>query len=248
MLLNIKDVKMLKLGVNIDHIATVRQARLGTEPSPLLGASVCEAAGCFGITAHLREDRRHILDSDIEALVKKVKNLNMEMAVTDEMIEIALMTKPHSVCLVPEKREELTTEGGLDLIALTEKLTIAIPRFQKNGIIVSLFIDPEEKQIRVASELGADYIELHTGAFANASGKEQDKELDRLIAGAKLAHSLGIKVNAGHGIDYFNVQKIKQIPHLRELNIGHSIIARAIFTGMNDAVTEMMALMVDYAG
>ncbi len=238
---------MLKLGVNIDHVATVRQARLGVEPSPLTAAMDCEAAGCFGITAHLREDRRHIIDSDIVALSKTVKNLNMEMAVTDEMVEIALENVPNSVCLVPEKREELTTEGGLDVLGVRTKLEAAIPRFKEKNILVSLFIDPEEDQIRAAAALNADYIELHTGTFANAEGEEQDRELERLIAGAELAHSLGIKVNAGHGIDYVNIQKIKRIPHLQELNIGHSIVARAIFSGMRNAVKEMIDLMADYS-
>lgn len=239
---------MLKLGVNIDHVATVRQARLGIEPSPLKAADECEKAGCFGITAHLREDRRHIIDSDIVTLAKQVENLNMEMAVTDEMIEIALENKPNSVCLVPEKREELTTEGGLDVIGIKEKLADAIPRFQENGILVSLFIDPEADQIRMAAELGAEYIELHTGTFANADGEEQLAELERLIDGAKLAHSLGVKVNAGHGIDYVNIELIKKIPHLVELNIGHSIVSRAIFVGMRQAVKEMNDLMADYSG
>jgi len=237
---------MLELGVNIDHVATVRQARLGIEPRPLDAAAICEEAGCFGITAHLREDRRHIVDQDIFDLVKQVEKLNMEMAVTDEMIAIALAQKPHSVCLVPEKREELTTEGGLNVIALKEKLADCIPKFKEAGILVSLFIDPDFDQITAAAELKTDYIELHTGAFANESGAAQDKELDRLIAGAKHAHSLGIKVNAGHGIDYVNIQKIKQIPHLLELNIGHSIVARAIFTGLGSAVKEMIELMADY--
>jgi pyridoxine 5-phosphate synthase len=239
---------MLKLGVNIDHVATVRQARLGLEPSPMKAAEQCEVAGCFGITAHLREDRRHIIDSDIVALAQQVEKLNMEMAVTDEMIEIALENKPNSVCLVPEKREELTTEGGLDVVGMEGKLAEAIPRFQKNGILVSLFIDPEEAQIRMAASLGAEYIELHTGTFANASGDEQLAELERLVQGAELAHSLGLKVNAGHGIDYLNIELIKKIPHLIELNIGHSIISRAVFVGMKTAVKEMLALMEDYTG
>ncbi len=237
---------MLELGVNIDHVATVRQARLGTEPRPLLAAAVCEQAGCFGITAHLREDRRHIVDQDIIDLAQQVEKLNMEMAVTDEMISIALAQKPYSVCLVPEKREELTTEGGLDVIAIKEKLADAIPKFKAAGILVSLFIDPDFAQIQCAADLDTDYIELHTGAFANVSGIEQDAELERLIEGSIFANDLGIKVNAGHGIDYVNIQKIKQIPHLHELNIGHSIVARAIFTGLGVAVEEMIELMKDY--
>jgi pyridoxine 5-phosphate synthase len=237
---------MLELGVNIDHVATVRQARLGIEPRPLEAAAVCEAVGCYGITAHLREDRRHINDQDIKSLVQQVKRLNMEMAVTDEMIAIALEQKPHSVCLVPEKREELTTEGGLNVIALRDKLSKCIPKFKAKGILVSLFIDPDLEQIREAASLGADYIELHTGAFANADGDAQNLELSRLITGAKNAHQLGLKVNAGHGIDYVNIQKIKKIPHLLELNIGHSIVARSIFVGLGSAVKEMMNLMADY--
>ncbi len=237
---------MLNLGVNIDHVATVRQARLGIEPRPLDAAKACETAGCFGITAHLREDRRHIQDQDIIDLAKTVKNLNFEMAVTDEMVDIALKVKPNSVCLVPEKREELTTEGGLDVISLKDKLGEIIPKFKTAGILVSLFIDPVNQQIKQAADLETDYIELHTGTFANASGAEQDEELDRLISASEYATFLGIKVNAGHGIDYVNIEKIKKIPHLHELNIGHSIVARALTVGMQSAVKEMMDLMSDY--
>ncbi len=237
---------MLKLGVNVDHVATVREARKALLPDPLEAALICERAGAFGITAHLREDRRHMNDADMEKLVANVKALNMEMAVTEEMIGIASKLKPHSCCLVPEKRQELTTEGGLDTVGNLNSISGAVKRLQAAGIIVSLFIDPEEKQIRAAHEVGAEYIELHTGAFANASGEEQERELERLIKGAELAHSLGLNVNAGHGIDYENISGILQIPHLKELNIGHSIIARAVIVGINTAVCEMCDLMSEY--
>lgn len=238
---------MLNLGVNVDHVATVRQARLGFEPDPIEAAKICEEAGAWGITAHLREDRRHIIDSDMPRLIEAVKHVNMEMAVTDEMIDIALREKPHSVCLVPEKREELTTEGGLDVIAIEAKLTEACVKFKQAGIVVSLFIDPADEQIACAARIGAEYIELHTGTFANApKGPERETETLRLIAAAELANGLGIKVNAGHGIDYDNIEDIKRIPHLHELNIGHSIIAHSIFVGIGQAVKEMSDLMSDY--
>lgn len=235
---------MLKLGVNIDHVATVRQARqCTTYPCVVEAVKVCEAAGAWGITAHLREDRRHINDVDIVAIHRTAQRLNMEMAVTDEMVKIASKLKPHSCCLVPEKREELTTEGGLNVADALSRVSNATKLLQSNGIKVSLFIDPEERQIALASELGADYIELHTGSYANATGLEQVKELDRLIAAAELAHSLGLKVNAGHGIDYDNIAGIFKIPHLNELNIGFSIISRALFVGLDSAVKEMRQLM-----
>ncbi len=240
---------MLKLGVNIDHVATLRQARQAEVPSPLLAAAECEAAGCWGITAHLREDRRHINDDDIAALVKQVRRLNMEMAVTDEMVEIASMRRPNSCCLVPEKRQELTTEGGLDAAGQFDRVARAVKVLQGNGIKVSLFIDAEPEQIRAASEAGSDYIELHTGRYSNAApGEERRRELDKLIAGAELAHTLNLKVNAGHGIDYENIDDLLKVPYLCELNIGHSIIARAVFTGLRTAVKEMMDKMRPYVG
>lgn len=237
----------IKLGVNIDHVATVRQARMGFNPKPFEAALVCEKAGADGITAHLREDRRHIQDADMFALASAVKSLNMEMALTEEMIDIATMlVKPENCCLVPEKREELTTEGGLDAVDAILTLKDAVPRLKDAGIKVSLFVDPDFPQIHAALECGAEYIELHTGAFANASGKEQLTELKRLIEGAQYAHSIGLIVNAGHGIDYENIKLMKEVPYLHELNIGHSIVSRAVFTGLENAVREMIGLMADY--
>lgn len=236
----------MNLGVNVDHVATIRQARLAKLPSPITAALACEKGGAWGITAHLREDRRHINDNDIRELVKVVKRLNMEMAVTEEMLSIACEIKPHSCCLVPEKRQELTTEGGLDVVSRQTYITSAVERLHEQGIIVSLFIDPVEEQIQAASEAGSDYIELHTGAYANASGDKQLAELERLRSGAEFANSLGLKVNAGHGIDYVNIQGILTVPHLHELNIGHSIVGRAIETGIEEATREMCELMKAY--
>lgn len=239
--------RKLKLGVNIDHVATLRQARRGTYPSPLMAALVCEQAGADGITAHLREDRRHIQDSDMESLAKNVKRLNMEMAVTDEMIAIASRLCPVNCCLVPEKRQELTTEGGLDVAGSLPRLTDAVKELRGAGVTVSLFIDPVEAQIEAAKASGADCIELHTGAFANAAcGDLQRRELDRLIRGSEFAHSLGLVVNAGHGIDYENISLMLQVPHLHELNIGYSIICRSIFTGLKNAVQEMISNLTPY--
>lgn len=237
---------MLNLGVNVDHVATVREARKITYPSPLEAALLCEKAGGWGITAHLREDRRHINDQDMVELKANVQRLNMEMAVTEEMIKIASDLKPYSSCLVPEKREELTTEGGLDVIGRFDSVKSATEHLQAEGIIVSLFIDPDEAQIKTAKKTGCEYIELHTGAFANAEGKEQRNELKRLIKASELATSLGIKVNAGHGINYDNIDLILEIPHLHELNIGHSIVARAVIVGIDQAVREMADLMSLY--
>lgn len=239
-------VRNLKLGVNIDHVATLRQARLGAVPSPLAAARVCEEAGADGITAHLREDRRHIQDADMEALAGTVKRLNMEMAATEEMIAIASRLKPANCCLVPEKRRELTTEGGLDVLGAYDSLKSAVERLTKAGICVSIFIDPVKEQLEAAAKIGSPFVELHTGAFANASGDAQLRELERLIEGAKIAHSLGMGVNAGHGIDYVNLKLILEMPHLHELNIGHSIISRSIFTGLKTAVTEMLDGMAKY--
>lgn len=238
---------MLKLGVNIDHIATVRQARKAAAPRPLEGALLAEKAGAWGITAHLREDRRHIQDADIRELAAHVKNLNMEMAVTGEMVRIACEVRPYSSCLVPEKRQELTTEGGLDVAGQLEKVAAAVEKLHAAGIVVSLFIDPEFDQLDAAAKAGADYVELHTGTYSNAAGAERRKELDRLIAAAEHAHKLGLSVNAGHGIDYENIAGILEIPHLSELNIGHSIVGRAIMTGMEQAVREMLDAMKPYA-
>jgi pyridoxine 5-phosphate synthase len=246
---------MLKLGVNIDHVATVREARyrgLGRgEPDPVAAALLCEAAGAHGITAHLREDRRHIQDRDVQALRKVIKTrLNLEMALSEEIIRIALDLKPDIVCLVPERRQEVTTEGGLDLAANLQEVTETRRRMNDREIEVSLFISPEPSQIEAAARSGTQFIELHTGAFADAFAErgehEWRKELDRLIAGARQAHTLGLRVNAGHGLNYTNLALLYQVPHLVELNIGHSIVSRAVSAGMKTAVQDMLALMKDY--
>lgn len=242
---------MIKLGVNIDHVATLRQARYRdthasplAEPSPVDAAEIAEAAGAHGITAHLRMDRRHIQDSDIYELRRRISTkLNLEMGNTPEILEIALKVKPDDVCLVPENRREVTTEGGLDCAGQQNALRPTIQRLQEAGIVVSLFIDPDEEQIDAAAQLGAQFIELHTGAFSNAQGAERDMEIVRLIHGAERAHAAGLRVNAGHGINYENIFEVLRIPHLHELNIGHSIISRAVFTGLSQAVKDMLSLM-----
>jgi len=233
------------LGVNIDHIATLRNARGGFEPDPIKAAQICEANGATSITAHLREDRRHIKDGDIKALIKVIKtNLNLEMAVTDEMQEIALEIKPHSVCLVPEKRQEVTTEGGLDVAGQLNKVSKFVSPLIDAGILVSLFIDPSEDQIRAAAKTGAQFIELHTGQYSRAFGTPDEYgEFEKLRENSRLAHALGLKVNAGHGLNYENVYRMKQIDDLYELNIGHSIISRAVFTGLAQAVKDMAQLV-----
>lgn len=238
----------MNLGVNIDHVATVRQARLAERPSPLEAALLAEEGGAWGITAHLREDRRHIQDRDIEALVARVHRLNMEMAVTPEMLEIAVRVRPHSCCLVPEKRAELTTEGGLDVAGQPEKIREAVARLKGAGIVVSCFIDPEEPQLAAAAAAGADYVELYTGTYSNAAGEARAAELERLKQAAEFAHAAGLRVNAGHGIDYENIAGILTVPHLCELNIGHSIVGRAIMVGMVQAVREMVQRMQAYRG
>ncbi len=237
---------MKKLGVNIDHVATLRQARFTIYPSPLEAAILCEKAGAHGITAHLREDRRHIQDSDLEILAKRVQRLNMEMAVTEEMIRIAIANRPVNCCLVPEKREELTTEGGLDVAGRFSEVKAAVERLSAAGINVSLFIDPEQSQIEAAAKTEAPMVELHTGAFANARGEAKQREVSRLKEGAEQAHSLGLTVNAGHGIDYENIKLLYDVPYLHELNIGHSIVCRAVFVGLEQAVHEMLERMSGY--
>lgn len=238
---------MLKLGVNVDHVATVRQARLARLPNPLTAALACERGGAWGITAHLREDRRHICDADIEELVANVRHLNMEMAVTDEMVAIASRFRPHSCCLVPEKRQELTTEGGLDVAGKFDRVAAAIEKLHANGIVVSSFVDPDFPQLEAAKKANSDYVELHTGAFSNAVGTAKLAELDRLKRGAEYANRLGLKVNAGHGIDYENIRLLLEVPFLQELNIGHSIVGRAILCGIETAVREMLELMKGYS-
>lgn len=243
---------MLKLGVNIDHVATVREARYRGrgfgEPDPVAAALLCEAAGAHGITAHLREDRRHIQDRDVWALREKVQTrLNLEMADTPEIVEIALKLKPDIVCLVPERRLEVTTEGGLDVVTAEKSLTETRKKMNDAGIEVSLFIAPDERQIEASARTGSQFVELHTGQFAEHFSKSE-VELQRLIAGARQAHSLGLKVNAGHGLNYENLPVLFRVPHLVELNIGHSIVSRAVFAGVECAVREMLALMRDYRG
>ena len=236
---------MPRLSVNIDHIATLRQARKGTEPDPVAAAVLAELAGAQGIIAHLREDRRHVQDRDVRLLRETVQTkLNLEMAATDEMQRIALEVKPDFSTLVPEKREELTTEGGLEVASRIDFMKSYISRLQQGGIIVSLFIDPDDKQIAAAKKSGADWVEIHTGAYANArAAKDRKQELDKIIDAAKLAGSLGLRVGAGHGLNYLNVQSIARIPEVEELNIGHSIIARAALVGIERAVREMKQLL-----
>jgi pyridoxine 5-phosphate synthase len=235
----------IALGVNVDHVATVRQARGGKQPDPVHAALVAEQAGADSITMHLREDRRHIIDSDPVAFLQRMQTrLNLEMAITPEMIAIALRLHPGDCCLVPEKRAELTTEGGLDVAGNLAAVRAAVTELGAGGIRVSLFIDPEERQIDAARAVGAPVIELHTGTYATASGAELARELARLQHGARHAAALGLVVNAGHGLDYFNVQPVAKISQIVELNIGHAIIARAMFTGLPDAVREMKALML----
>lgn len=233
------------LGVNIDHVATIRNARGGVEPDPILAAEICEANGADSITAHLREDRRHIKDVDIHTLKKVIKTrLNMEMAVTEEMQKIALEVKPYSVCLVPEKRQEITTEGGLDVVGQLNKVTEFIKPLNEAGIIVSLFIDPTEDQIRASAKTGAQFIELHTGQYSMAFGTVQEQEeFDKVREASRFATALGLKVNAGHGLNYENVYRMRQIEDLHELNIGHSIISRAVFKGLPQAVKDMADLV-----
>jgi pyridoxine 5-phosphate synthase len=241
----------MKLGVNIDHVATIRQARYAgmldspnAEPDPVAAAALCERAGCHGITAHLRADRRHIKDRDIERLRESVlTKLNLEMGNTKEILDIALRILPDEVCLVPEHRAELTTEGGLDCVNQREALAPTIGRLHAAGIRVSLFIEPSPDQIDVARDLGAEMIEFHTGAFANATGRDQQEELVRLRSAAEYAHGFKLQVNAGHGINYTNIALIRTVPHLAELNIGHSIVSRAALFGLEPAVRDMLRAM-----
>ncbi|WP_438501151.1 pyridoxine 5'-phosphate synthase [Proteus mirabilis] len=233
------------LGVNIDHIATLRNVRGTTYPDPVQAAFIAEQAGADGITIHLREDRRHITDRDLMLISQTVQTrLNLEMAVTEEMIEIACQTQPDFCCLVPEKRQEVTTEGGLDVVGNEEKVADAIKRLSLAGIKVSLFIDPDHEQINAADRVGAPFIEIHTGAYADAEDEQaQEKEFVRIRDAVTYAASKGLKVNAGHGLHYHNVQRIAALPELYELNIGHAIIGRAVFSGLAPAVEEMKRLM-----
>lgn len=244
---------MLKLGVNIDHVATLREARYrglkGGEPDPIAAALICEKAGAHGITAHLREDRRHIQDRDVRQLREIIKTrLNLEMANVREIVAIALKLQPDIVCLVPERRQEVTTEGGLDVAGNLQALSQTRKKMNDAGIEVSLFIAPDPTQIEASARVGAQFIELHTGAFAEHFNQKQKRirELNRLVTAARQAHDLGLKVNAGHGLNYQNLPLLHTVPHLVELNIGHSIISRSITTGLSAAVKEMLRLMKGY--
>jgi len=251
----LKPGTMLKLGVNIDHVATLREARYRGrtrgEPDPVEAALICESAGAHGITAHLREDRRHIQDRDVWKLREVINTrLNLEMANTPEILGIALKLKPDIVCIVPERRQEITTEGGLDVVGQLGALAESCKKLNGAGIAVSLFIAPDPAQIEAAARAGSQFIELHTGAFAESYPSREDraKELDRLVAGAKQAAQLSLGVNAGHGLNCQNLPDLLRVPNLVELNIGHSIMSRAIIIGLANAVKELLALMNDYRG
>ena len=235
----------LLLGVNIDHIATLRNARGTQYPDPVQAAFIAEQAGADGSTVHLREDRRHITDRDVRLLRQTIQTrMNLEMAVTDEMLDIAIELKPHFCCLVPEKREEVTTEGGLDVAGQLDKMSVAVERLAQAGILVSLFIDPDHRQIDAAVAVGAPYIEIHTGAYAEAQGElAVQAELRRIAVAAAYAAEKGLKVNAGHGLTYHNVQPIAALPEMHELNIGHAIIGQAVMCGLPAAVADMKVLM-----
>lgn len=237
---------MFRLGVNIDHVATLRQARRVTYPDIVTAAAICEEAGAHGITIHLREDRRHIQDADVYALSRTLKtHMNLEMANHPDILAIALEIKPREVCIVPERREELTTEGGLDVAGQQAELVPMIEQLRAAQIAVSLFIDPVEAQLKAAAELGVPIVELHTGAYAEHQGAAQQKELERLRAAGALGHTLGLQINAGHGLTLENVSPILTIPHLNTLNIGHSIVSRAVFVGLAEATREMLAKLVE---
>lgn len=228
------------LGVNIDHVATVRQARGTAYPSVVEAAALAIEGGADAITVHLREDRRHIQDADVQALcASEGTRVNLEMAVTEEMLAIAEQLGPPDVCLVPEKREELTTEGGLDVASNPSAIAQAVRRLAEAGIRVSLFIDPDREQLRAARDVGAPVVELHTGAYADASGKAQEDEFDRLHDACQFGHGLGLQINAGHGLNLDNVAPVAHLPYMKELNIGHAIVARALFVGLKQAVDEM---------
>lgn len=237
---------MIKLGLNIDHVATLRQARGSRYPNVVRAALICEEAGADAITLHLREDRRHIQDADVEILRGMLQTrMNLECAVTDEMIDNALRIKPHDICLVPERREELTTEGGLDVVRHFDAVKRATERCGEAGIRVSLFIDPDEKQLDAARTIGAPVVEIHTGRYADAdSVPTREQELERIRQAVTYGHGLGLQVNAGHGLHYHNVRPIVAIPHIAELNIGHAIVAEAVFIGLEQAVKKMKALLV----
>lgn len=234
----------IRLGVNIDHVATVRNARGGFHPDPIRAALLAETAGADGITAHLREDRRHIVDEDIERLMSNITiPLNFEMAATDEMVKIASRLKPASACIVPEKREELTTEGGLDVVGGYDHLKECIGKLKEAGVSISLFIDPDVKQIQASKDLGADKVELHTGSYVDAEGQEQLNELERLRVAAKFCGEIGLEVHAGHGLNYDTVIAVAKIPEFTEFNIGHFLMGEAIFVGLEETILKMRSLM-----
>lgn len=237
---------MVELGVNIDHVATLRQARRGTQPDPVAAAVLAELGGADSITIHLREDRRHIQDRDLRVLRQTVSSrLNLELACSKEVVDIAVDVKPDQATLVPERREEVTTEGGLDILSDTSRVAEAVKRLQSHGIFVSLFLDPEEDQIRAAAALGVEAVELHTGQYALEQGVKRRQQLQRLQQAGALIRQLGLQLHAGHGLDYLNVQPIAAIAEMHELNIGHSIVSRSIMVGMREAVSEMKRLMVE---
>ncbi len=239
----------IRLGVNIDHVATLRQARGTSYPEPAEAVRIAEHAGADSITVHLREDRRHIQDADLDAIKAVMQtHMNLEMAVTDEMVGIARRVRPRDCCLVPEKREELTTEGGLDVAARKSRVESACRQLAADGIRVSLFIDPEREQLDAAAAVGAPVVELHTGGYADADGGERLAELERIVEAARYGTELGLVINAGHGLNYDNVGEIARIPEIVELNIGHAIVSRAVFDGLGAAVTEMKRLMLAARG
>jgi pyridoxine 5-phosphate synthase len=235
---------MIRLGVNVDHIATLRQARRADVPDPVEAALLAEQAGAEGITVHLREDRRHIQERDVEMLRSTIKTkLNLEMAVTSEIVAYAESVRPDDACFVPEKRAELTTEGGLDVLDHKSRIAEGVKRLQDSGVHVSLFIDPDPSQIEAAKQVGAWGVEIHTGSYCNATGAAREQELTTIKAGARLARSLGLEVHGGHGLNYENVSPVARMPEIVELNIGHSIIARAIIVGIAQAVREMKEIL-----
>ncbi len=236
--------EFLRLGVNVDHVATVRNARGGAHPDPVSAAHMAARAGADGITAHLREDRRHIRDDDIARLSEELKiPLNLEMAATDEMVQVAVKYRPHATCIVPEKREELTTEGGLDVLGARERLEAVIPMLSGAGCRVSLFIDPDERQLDAAKSVGAQVVELHTGAYCEVQGADRADELQRLQKGAAYAQQIGLECHAGHGLGFETVSAVAEIPEVIELNIGHFLIGEAIFLGIEGAIRRMRDLM-----
>ena len=235
---------MVELGVNIDHVATLRQARRTYEPDPVWAAVEAELGGADAITVHLREDRRHVNDRDVELLRRTVQcKLNLEMSLAPGIVDIALSTKPDQATIVPEKREEVTTEGGIDLLRDADRITAVVRRLKSAGVFVSAFIDPDERQVVAAQQQGFDAVELHTGEYANAAGDKADAELERLVRAGSLAREHGLRLHAGHGLNYRNVGWVALLPHMRELNIGHAIVSRAVFVGLRQAVREMKDLI-----